>query len=66
MARRKLTNKAKAYMTEYSKTHTTRIAFQLSNEYDADILEYMKTVPNKNAYLKDLVRADMKKQKGSE
>lgn len=66
MARRKLTNKAKAYMTEYSKTHTTRIAFQLSNEYDADILEFMKTVPNKNAYLKELVRTDMKKQKGSE
>lgn len=65
MAKRKLTNKAKAYMTEYSKTHTTRIAFQLSNDYDADILEFMKTVPNKNAYLKDLVRQDMK-NKGSE
>lgn len=62
MAKRKLTNKAKAYMTEYSKTHTTRIAFQLSNEYDADILEFMKTVPNKNGYLKDLVREDMKKR----
>ena len=61
--KKKLTNKAKAYMVEYNKEKTTKISFKLNNEYDADILEFMKTVGNKNGYLKELVRQDMARKK---
>lgn len=60
--RKKATNKQKAYQVEFQKNNTTRIRFQLNNEYDADIIEFMNTLPNKNGYLKDLVREDMKKR----
>lgn len=63
---RKLTNKAKAYMVEYQKANVKQIKFTLNYNTDEDMIAYLETVPNKNAYLKDLVRADMKKQKGSE
>lgn len=62
--KRKLTNKQKAYMVDYQKTKTRRINFQLSLEHDSDILEYLDSVPNKNAYLKELVRADIKRKNG--
>ena len=62
--KRKLTNKQKAYMVDYQKTKTRRINFQLSLEYDSDILEYLDSIPNKNAYLKELVRADIKQKNG--
>ena len=60
--RKKATNKQKAYQVEYHKNNTTRIRFQLNNVYDADIIEFMNLLPNKNGYLKDLVREDMKKR----
>lgn len=60
--RKKATNKQKAYQVEFQKNNTTRIRFQLNNEYDADIIEFMNTLSNKNGYLKELVREDMKKR----
>lgn len=60
--RKKATNKQKAYQVEFQKNNTTRIRFQLNNVYDADIIEFMNSLPNKNGYLKDLVREDMKKR----
>lgn len=61
--RKKATNKQKAYIYEYQKENTRRINFQLNKIHDADILEFLDSLENKNLYLKNLVRDDMKKKK---
>ena len=58
---KKLTNRQKAYMVDYQKTHLKKIKLQLNIEHDADILEWLESQPNKNAYLKTLIRQDMEK-----
>ena len=59
---KKTTIKQKAYMMEYQKNHVKRVNFALNSIHDADILEFLETLPNKNSYLKNLVREDMKKR----
>ena len=39
--------------------HTTRIVMNLNNNTDAEILEKLATVPSKQGYIKDLIRADI-------
>lgn len=58
----KTTIKQKAYMMQYQKDHVRRINFQLNKTHDSDILAFLDTLPNKNTYLKNLVREDMKKR----
>lgn len=60
MARKKATNKQKAYIVEYMKNNCKRISLQLNIENDKDIIEWMNHQENKNAYLKQLIRDDMK------
>lgn len=43
----------------YNATHKKRIPFDLSIEYDADILAYLDTVPNKQGLIKELLRNHM-------
>ena len=45
----------------YDATHTTQIHLKLNNGTDADILDRLATVGNKQAYIKDLIRADIEK-----
>lgn len=61
MARKKLTIKQKAYMIEYAKNNCKQVKLQLNKEYDKDIIEWLDQQPNKNAYLKQLIRNDMNK-----
>ena len=60
MPRKKATNKQKAYIVDYNKENTKRVNFTLNLNYDADIIAYLDTLPNKNGYLKQLIRDDMK------
>ena len=60
---RKFTEHSKAYIREYKKSHTTRITLQLNYETDRELLEYLKQIPNKNAYLKGLIKKDMAAKK---
>lgn len=62
--RKKATIKQKAYIMDYQKENVKQIKFTLSKIHDLDIIEYLDGIQNKNGYLKDLIRADMKK--GSE
>ena len=48
---------------KYDASHTTRYSLKLNNEYDADAVEKLKSVPNVQGYLKDLIRADIEKSK---
>ena len=44
----------------YDQNNTTRVFIKLNNGTDADILKYLQTISNKQGYVKDLIRTDMK------
>lgn len=47
----------------YDKENMRQIKFNLSKKYDLDIISYLDSVPNKQGYIKDLIRADMARAK---
>lgn len=49
------------YDVEFNKTRTTLVNIRLNHNTDKDLLEYLATLPNKQGYIKDLIRKDMKK-----
>lgn len=54
--------KAKA---KYDKANTKQIMLKLNLKTDADILDQLDSVENKQGYIKDLIRKDMNKQDGN-
>lgn len=50
-------------IVEWQKRNTSTILVRLNNSNDSDILEKLETVPAKNTYIKELIRADIKKSK---
>ena len=44
---------------EYAASHTTRMPISFNNNTDADIIAYLKTIPNKQGLIKELIRARM-------
>lgn len=54
-------NKTSARQKRYDDKATTRIGFKLNNVTDADILEKLQSVGNKQGYIKNLIREDIKK-----
>lgn len=46
---------------KYESEHTTQIKLKLNRNTDADILEKLNSVPNKQGYIKELIRADIAK-----
>lgn len=49
------------YVYEYQKEKTQRVALQFNKIHDADILRHLSTKPNKQGYIKALIRADIEK-----
>lgn len=49
------------YVYEYQRTKTRQVALQLNKVHDADILEHLEKQPNKQGYIKALIRADIEK-----
>ena len=47
------------YNADYDKKNTTRLNVKLNNTTDRDILDFLTTIPNKQGYIKDLIRLDM-------
>lgn len=47
--------------TKWNKENTKLITLRLGKVHDADILAYLDTLPNKQGYIKSLIRADMVK-----
>lgn len=47
---------------KYDKKNTQQIALKLNVKHDADILAKLQNVANKQGYIKDLVRKDMRDQ----
>ena len=54
MAKRSTVNQLK-----YDAEHTKQIRLKLNIEYDADILQKLEEVGNKQGYIKTLIRADI-------
>ena len=46
-------------IAKYDKAHTTMISLKFNNGTDKDILEKLASVPNRQGYIKDLIRKDM-------
>lgn len=43
----------------WTAAHTTRIVMNLNHNTDAQILKKLSTVPSKQGYIKDLIKADI-------
>lgn len=56
MEDKKLTPQAR-----FEREKCTRVSIKLVNNTDADILAHLAQQPNKQGYIKALIRADMKK-----
>lgn len=45
---------------KWKKKNTQLITMRLNKYTDRDVLQFLKSLPNKQGYIKELVRADMK------
>lgn len=48
--------------TRYDATHIQRISLKLNKGTDADILAKLDSVPNRQGYIKALIRADLARE----
>ncbi len=48
--------------SKYDKAHTKSVLLKLNKKTDADILGKLEQVPNKQGYIKELVRNDLRQQ----
>ena len=46
---------------KYDAVNTVQFKMKLNKKTDADILEWLNQQPNKQGYIKNLIRADMQK-----
>ena len=58
---RKFTQKQLEYIADYDRENTVQVKLKLNTKTDSDILERLASVPNKQGYIKALIRADMRK-----
>lgn len=49
--------------TKYDKTHTKQFKVKFNLKYDADVIEKMESVDNKQNYIRSLIRADIARTK---
>lgn len=49
--------------TRYEAKYCRKVAYKFNVKYDADILEQLDKQPNKQGYLKALIRADIEREK---
>ena len=53
----------RAYKAAYDKAMTRPSKFKFNIKTDADIITVMDILPNKQKYIKELIRADLKNKK---
>ena len=51
----------RAYNDQYQKENIKQVKFKLNKNLDADLIDWIESQENVNAYLKRLVSEDMKK-----
>lgn len=47
---------------KYDRLNTTQVKMKLNNKTDADILGKLAAVPNKQGYIKELIRNDIQRK----
>lgn len=47
---------------KYDRENTKRVYIKLNKNTDSDILSYLDSKPNKQGYIKELIRKEMKQQ----
>ncbi len=47
---------------KYERENITKMTFKFNKRTDADILEMLNRVPNRQGYLKDLIRQDIERR----
>lgn len=52
-------NKSITPQLRYDRAHCRQITFKFNRDYDADILEKLDEVENRQGYIKELIRADI-------
>lgn len=57
-----MNNKSKNSI-KYDRENTKRVFIKLNKNTDSDILSYLDSKPNKQGYIKELIRKDMKPNK---
>ena len=48
---------------KYNKEHTTQVLLRLNNRTDEDVIAWLKTLSNKQGYIKELIRKDIKRKR---
>ena len=56
------TEAQKRAVRKYDDANTTKVMLKLNDRTDKDILEQLEKVGNKQGYIKQLIREDMKRQ----
>lgn len=56
-----LTESQKKAQAKYDKANTRQFHLKLNRRTDGDVLEKLDSVPSKQGYIKELIRADLKK-----
>ena len=59
--KRKIYDSQRRAIARYDQANTTQIKMKLNNKTDRDIIEHLQKQKNKQGYIKELIRADMKK-----
>lgn len=54
-----MAKKATITKNKYNKSHTRQFLLVYHNVYDADIIEKLSSVPNKQDYIRQLIREDI-------
>lgn len=62
MSEEKRTNRT-VYKNDYQKKTATKFSIIFRNEKDSEVIEKMKSVPNKSDYIRQLILADIQKTK---
>ena len=57
------TKAQKAASAKYDASHTIQVKLKLNTKTDADILEKLDAIENKQGYIKDLIRRDIYQKK---
>lgn len=52
------------YTKKYDQNNTTKVSLKLNVKTDADIIEYLSKVENKQGTIKQLIRDDIERSKG--
>lgn len=49
------------YTAKWTRENTYTFSFRLTKHIDGDLIDFIKKIPNKNAYIKSLLKEELKK-----